>query len=389
LAAKKKVAASTQIHTFLIPVLEACKWEAPCSHSFQPPDMQGLFGTKSPLCSSLNTSYVKEDYMFAKKIIYITFLSALTVLLAACNFPGSSGQPTINPDLIYTAAAQTLTAQQTSAAQGTPIILPTATSPAGPVPTNTALPPTNTPLPSNTPLPTNTAIPTATPTSPLPSPTFTSTPPARVSSEAASLSTPPSIDGPWDEWTTTQYPIKNVVFGASNWTGPSDLQASYRVGWDSKYLYLAVKVIDDVYVQNATGANLYKGDSIELLLSTSPNADSASLGLTAADYQIGISPGRPSIGQNMEAYLWYPQAKAGSLSNVAIGAVPMTGGYRIEFAIPWSVFGISPVKGQVLSFAVSVSDNDNKTQDVQQTLISSVPHRVLTDPTTWGLLTLK
>jgi hypothetical protein len=321
--------------------------------------------------------------MRAKRIAYITFFSCLVLLLAGCNFPGTSGQPTISPNLIYTAAAQTLTAQQTAAAQGTPIVLPSPTGPVVLQPTNTALPPTNTPLP------TNTAIPTATPTSLPPSPTFTSTPITRVSSEAASLSTPPTIDGIWDEWTTTQYPIKNVVFGAANWSGSSDLQASYRVGWDSKYLYLAVKVIDDIYVQNASGANLYKGDSIEVLLSTSPNADSASLGLTAADYQIGISPGRPSIGENMEAYLWYPQAKAGSLSNVAIGAVPMTNGYRIEFAIPWSVFGISPVKGQVLGFAVSVSDNDNKSQDVQQTLISSAPHRDLTDPTTWGLLTLK
>ncbi len=321
--------------------------------------------------------------MYAKKLSYITILSALALLLAACNFPGSAGQPTISPNLIFTAAAQTLTAQQTMAAQGTPIVLPSPTSPVVLAPTNTALPPTNTPLPTDTP------IPSATPTSLLPSPTFTRTPPARISSDASSLSKPPSIDGPWDEWTTTQYPIKNVVFGAASWTGSSDLQASYRVGWDSNYLYLAVKVIDDIYVQNATGANLYKGDSIELLLSTSPSADISTMGLTAADYQVGISPGRPSIGQNMEAYLWYPQAKAGSLSNVTIGVVPMTDGYRIEFAIPWSVFGISPVKGQVLGFAVSVSDNDNKTQDVQQTLISSVPHRVLTDPTTWGLLTLK
>jgi len=118
-------------------------------------------------------------------------------------------------------------------------------------------------------------------------------------------------------------------------------------------------------------------------------ADSPSLGLIATDYQIGISPGRPGIGHNMEAYLWYPQTKAGSLSNVAIGAVPMTGGYRIEFAIPWSVFGITPAKGQVFGFAVSVSDNDNPSQNVQQTIISNAPKRALTDPTTWGLLTLK
>ena len=327
--------------------------------------------------------------MRTTKVVYITIFFCLSLLLAGCNIPGNSSQPTTDSRLIYTYAAQTFTAQETAASQGTPIILPSATSPAEIMPSNTALPPTNTLVPTNTPLPTDTPFPTATPTSVPPTPTYTSTSIPRVSIDASSLSTPPTIDGSWGEWTTTQYPLKNVVFGKGNWSGTSDLQASYRVGWDSHYLYLAVKVFDDAYVQNATGANLYKGDSIEVLLSTSPNADSSSLGLTAADYQIGISPGRPSIGQNMEAYLWYPQAKAGSLSNVAIGAVTMNGGYRIEFAIPWSVFGISPVKGQVLGFTVSVSDNDNKTQDVQQTLISSAPHRELNDPTTWGLVTLK
>jgi hypothetical protein len=321
--------------------------------------------------------------MPVKNVIYLTLFACLTLLLSSCNFTSSTTQPTTNPIPIYTAAAQTFTAQQTATTQNTPTIMPSATSTMVLVPTNTAPPPTSTQLPTNTPLP------TATSTNPPPSPTFTSTPITRVSSVASFLSMPPSIDGPWDEWTTTQYPIKNVVFGASNWSGSSDLQASYRVGWDSQNLYLAVKVIDDVYVQNATGANLYKGDSIEVLFSTNPNAASSSMGLTAADYQIGISPGNPSIGQNTEAYLWYPKAKAGSLSNVHIGVVSMTDGYRIEYAIPWSVFGINPAKGQVFGFAVSVSDNDNKTENIQQSLISSAPDRHLTDPTTWGLLTLK
>ena len=105
--------------------------------------------------------------MFAKRVSFIIFFAGALLLLTACNFPGSTGQPTISPDLIYTAAAQTLTAQQTQAAQGTPIIMPsptlpaaTSTSPVVIVPTNTPLPPTNTPLPTNTPIP---PTPTATP----------------------------------------------------------------------------------------------------------------------------------------------------------------------------------------------------------------------------------
>ena len=111
--------------------------------------------------------------MFTKSLRPLLFIAGALFLLTACNFTGNSTQPTLSPDLIYTAAAQTLTAQETQAAQGTPIILPSPTSggaeasPTSPVvilPTNTALPPTNTAVPTNTPLPTNTPIPpTATP----------------------------------------------------------------------------------------------------------------------------------------------------------------------------------------------------------------------------------
>ncbi len=105
--------------------------------------------------------------MFAKRVRHILFFAGLLLLLTACNFPGSTSQSTLSPDLIYTAAAQTLTAQQTQASQGTPIVLPSVTSqaatPTSPVviiATNTSLPPTSTTQPTNTPIP---ATPTATP----------------------------------------------------------------------------------------------------------------------------------------------------------------------------------------------------------------------------------
>jgi hypothetical protein len=105
--------------------------------------------------------------MLTKRLRALLFIAGTLLLLTACNFPGTSAQPTIGPDLIYTAAAQTLTAQQTQAAEGTPIVLPspttgeaaaTPTSPVVILPSNTPLPPTNTPLPTNTLVP-----PTATP----------------------------------------------------------------------------------------------------------------------------------------------------------------------------------------------------------------------------------
>lgn len=97
--------------------------------------------------------------MFTKRIRLFVFIAGTLLLLTACNFPGSSAQSTIGPEVIYTAAAQTLTAQQTQAALGTPIVLPSSTSPVVILPTGTSLAPTDTPVPTNTSLPTATSVP--------------------------------------------------------------------------------------------------------------------------------------------------------------------------------------------------------------------------------------
>ncbi len=115
--------------------------------------------------------------MFTKRVRPFLFVVGMMLLLTACNFPGASTQPTIGPEVIYTAAAQTLIAQQTQAAQGTPIVIasPTSgsvivspTSPVVIVPTNTALPPTNTEVPTSVPLPTNTPVPPTSTAIPIP-----------------------------------------------------------------------------------------------------------------------------------------------------------------------------------------------------------------------------
>ncbi len=113
--------------------------------------------------------------MVSKKLIALSVLTGAIFLLAACNYPGTSVEPTAGPDLAGTAAAQTLTAIETQVGEGTPVVFPspttgqaTATSPVVILPTNTAVPPTNTVVPSATPLPTNTPIPPTPTNTPIP-----------------------------------------------------------------------------------------------------------------------------------------------------------------------------------------------------------------------------
>jgi len=314
-----------------------------------------------------------------KRQLSIGFALLMLLLLAlACNLPGRQAAPTPSeptPNRTMTALFELVQTQ---------VVIPS------PLPSATpqAAVSTNTPPPSPSPLPTSTAV---QPTQPPASPTVTSTAALRSAGSytAPFLSEAPKLDGVWDEWKTTAYPMKLVVYGKENHTGKEDLEGSFRIGWDNTYLYLAVKVIDDQYAQNASGIDLYKGDSIELLLDVDLLGDLNSRELNNDDYQLVISPGKGSTSGNKEAYLYYPTGKAGSRTDVKIASEGGSGLYRIEAAIPWSIFGITPADGQRYGFAVSVSDNDREDQNVQQSMVSMVPNRRLTDPTTWALLTLR
>ena len=205
---------------------------------------------------------------------------------------------------------------------------------------------------------------------------------------ATYLQVPPSIDGDLSKWTLIQYPVDYVVYGADDWVDAQDLSAKVMVAWDYTNLYLGVHVTDSRYVQNATGAKLYLGDSLEILFDTNLAGDFYVDSLSPDDFQLGISPGNPDPGKHPEAYLWYPTSVQGAITNVKIAAKKVDGGYDVEIAVPWSVFEVTPIAGQHYGFAVSVSDNDKRTENLQQSMVSSVPNRRLTDPTTWGDLML-
>jgi hypothetical protein len=292
--------------------------------------------------------------------------------------------------------------------------LPPTFAPPAIVFTPTNNPPTLTDTPANTPtldLPTETSTstlipydPNATPTPPptIPSgyhtavprvnPSKTPTgpaPTARSSASAFAIQFTPSIDGDWSEWPNAETAAGYVVFGGSNWVNANDLNASYKTAYDGNYLYIAVKVIDDIYAQNSTGYKIYLGDSLEILVDANLDGDYYSKGLSTDDFQLGISPGKGSLSGAKEAYLWYPVNLRGARPQVVSASQVISGGYLVEAAIPWSTFSISPVSGQHLGFAVSVSDNDNPSQEIQESMVSSVSTRRFLNPTTWGDLTLQ
>ncbi len=339
-----------------------------------------------------------------KKIRFVVVLVIVSLFITSCSFPflATPQPPEVAPNL-------TLTALFDTSLHIPPTITP---------PSLFETPVVNTPVPG-TPVP-NTAIPTAAPTntpytivvtatsapSLVPTytpyvivvtatkvpPTATKVPKQRAGTqmEAGYLDNEPVMDGSYEEWLgeTNKYKLPYVVWGGSSWSDQEDLEGAYAAAWDENYLYISVKVTDDKYVQNQTGAFLYKGDSIEILLDTDLLGDFYTQYLDYDDFQIGVSAGTKG-SDAVENYLWYPKSSAGSKSKILMGSMFESGPvYRIEVGIPWSMLGIQPYKGMRLGFAVSVNDNDLASEDVQQSMISTARYRNFLDPTTWGELIL-
>jgi hypothetical protein len=325
----------------------------------------------------------------------IIVLFTLAGVTLACNLPTAGRQPlgsiTATPNKTMTALFESgllgsLTPQPTWPL--VPSVTPNPTDPGDPTqPAGATAVPTYTSIPVT--IPTLTAQPTQAGPGPTPTP-----PPTQVLArrgaqvKAYYLNTPPVLDGVWDEWTTPAYPATFVTHGRENWEGKDDLEGSFRLGWDQNNLYIAVKIIDDVYVQNANGKDLYLGDSIELLLDRDLLGDFSSASLTDDDYQLGISPGNPDVNGTKEAYLWYPSHLAGPRPDVKIAAARASGVTRVEVAIPWGTFGINPALDQRYGFVLSISDNDTPGTQRQESMVSNVQNRRLTDPTTWGEMLL-
>jgi len=328
----------------------------------------------------------------SNKITLVILVGLITLIGLACNLTNiAAPTPILFPtvDFTLTAIFSTVYPLTTPTAPSLIFISPTATvaalvettvSTSEPTLTATSIPPSITALPTSTPKPTKTK---EKPISYV-GPNRRNAYPVR----AIQLDTPPTIDGVFDDWGLDKYSADYVVYGSNNWDDENDCSATFMIGWDKHALYIAAKVKDDQYVQNETGKNIFKGDSLEILLDQYVSSDFYLAALSSDDYQLGISPGNPNPGVNPEAYLWFPQSIEGERSEVKIASTSTADGYRVEVKIPWSVFNITPSVGSIYGFAFSISDNDNPAKDIQQTMISNVKTRLLVNPMTWGDLIL-
>jgi hypothetical protein len=190
-------------------------------------------------------------------------------------------------------------------------------------------------------------------------------------SVSGSLTTGPStvshnIDGNLNEsdWNISNQAAKCVIGTCNN-------TVSFGSLWDANYLYVGVKVLDSSLRNDS--ANCWDDDSAEVYIDPT-NAGGTTY--TANDRQI--------VQRYNDAGLC---SGVGSNNGVLHAWAPISGGYSVELAIPWSLLGTTASSGKTIGLDIGVNDDDDSTTRDSQMMWSGTANNSV-DPSGFGHATL-
>jgi len=164
------------------------------------------------------------------------------------------------------------------------------------------------------------------------------------------------IDGVVDPAIIASPPVAQLSQGTvkmQNYAGPSDLSGSVWVNWDVDHFYLTAQIIDDVNYAPASGADIWKNDSVQFALMAGMPGENPGW------YEIGLS----QTPQGPQIFRWFSP-------NTSVRELITNGSLQIsrddvqkvtvyELALPWSELApIKPEKEGAFSFSLLVNDND-------------------------------
>lgn len=174
------------------------------------------------------------------------------------------------------------------------------------------------------------------------------------------VTTPPTIDGDLSDMEDL---ASGSISHADRWSGtiegPEDVSGQFFVGYDDEYLYVGVRVVDDVVVCHMPPdeiRNHWHADSVELTIDPTGDAEN-----TSTTFKVGIFP---CTTESFEARASRDaDANQGVIERTAPGmqvASQLLGdGYTIQTRIAWEDMPAQPAPGDAIRFNVLIYDADD------------------------------
>jgi len=177
------------------------------------------------------------------------------------------------------------------------------------------------------------------------------------------------VDGSLDEWTGAAKAVVGGEWKPLNPTayhGAADCSAQFMTAWDDRFLYLAVQVQDDVFLQTHNGTAVWSQDNLQLGLDPAPAASGdfnplvGFYGKRTYEYGLTLTPNGPQVWRWLSGD---PENRPGEAltTEVRLAAAKTTNGVTYEAAFPWTSLGVQKLAaGQQLGLALAVNDDDGE-----------------------------
>ena len=209
---------------------------------------------------------------------------------------------------------------------------------------------------------------------------------ARNIRKAKRFQAPPALEGKFGDWKgAAEVAMLNPKVNGYDCSGTGYL------AWDERYLYVGVDLRDNEMFNKESRAKLYRGDSVELFVSSQPRETGSGYG--PDDHQFVVAP---ISGEGKPIFAEVTDREAGVLTDVK-DAKYFAGlthnadkGWAVEAAIPWSALpGFKPAKGARLALEFRVNDADTSHERFKIDATDASAAFQTTNPTSWSLLQLE
>ncbi len=205
-----------------------------------------------------------------------------------------------------------------------------------------------------------------------------------------------TIDGNLDDWAsvTTAYRLIHDVHQSTVDRMGQDPSGVIMVAYDQLGLYIAAEIEDDIYSQLNTGTQIWRGDAVNIQLSTARPGEASSTP-DQDDFQLTMTYWN---ADGVASHAWFQGTGASTFTTaetnrpVTVAGTPPnpTGSYALEAFIPWRVFLLDGVPSHDIVAMFAVFDNDGERTStgvpLQRTILGNVPGGHMQQPRTWGTL---